>query len=62
MDPMERFKKALKSFEQRKDFHPHKQADWIKFIATYKFPVEERTVYYSDTLNSLLATVTTDLK
>jgi hypothetical protein len=62
MDPMERFKKAQKSFQQRKEFHPHAQADWIKFIATHKFPVEERTVYYSDTLNSLLATVTTDLK
>jgi hypothetical protein len=62
MDPVERFKQALQSFQNRKEFHPHKQAEWIKFIATHKFPVEDRTVYFSDTLNSLLATVTTDLK
>ncbi len=62
MDPVERFQRAQQSFQSRKEFQPHKQAEWIKFIATHKFPVEDRTVYYSDTLNSLLATVTNDLK
>lgn len=59
---LRRFELAQEMFAKDASFKPHGTADWIRFIQTHKFPDGDKTLFFSDTLNSLLATVTTDLK
>ncbi len=62
VDLRDRYNKAVSSFEKRDDYKPHGPSQWIQFIARFKFPEDHSTIFFSDTLNALLTTVTTDLK